>query len=64
MTSDPSATAPAPAAMALEGEAGGHAFGLFVVANKLPREVTTRVAVGPLVDPDDREIPSVSSLHR
>jgi len=57
----PSATppAPAPAAMVLEGEAGSRAFGLFVVENKLPKEVTTRVAVGPLVDPEGNEIQSV-----
>ena len=45
--------------MVLEGEAGSRAFGLFVVENKLPKEVTTRVAVGPLVDPHGQEIPSV-----
>ncbi len=45
--------------MVLEGEAGSRAFGLFVVENKLPKEVSTRVAVGPLVDPDGQEIPSV-----
>ena len=59
VTSIPPAPAPAPAAMVLEGEAGSRAFGLFVVENKLPKEVSTRVAVGPLVDPDGREIPSV-----
>ena len=55
----PSPAAPSPPAMVLEGEAGSHAFGLFVVENKLPKAVTTRVAVGPLVDPEGREIPSV-----
>jgi hypothetical protein len=45
--------------MVLEGEAGARAFGLFVVENKLAKEVTTQVAVGPLIDPDGQEIPSV-----
>jgi hypothetical protein len=61
VTSIPSVTppAPSPAAMVLEGEAGSRAFGLFVVENKLPKGVTTRIAVGPLVDPEGNEIPSV-----
>ena len=61
VTSIPSVTPPAPlpAAMVLEGEAGSRAFGLFVVENKLPKGVTTRIAVGPLVDPEGNEIPSV-----
>ncbi|MGB7553622.1 MAG: hypothetical protein WBM04_04565 [Candidatus Korobacteraceae bacterium] len=59
VTSIPPAPAPSPAAMVLEGEAGSRAFGLFVVENKLPKEVSTPVVVGPLVDPDGQEIPSV-----
>ncbi|MGB8770719.1 MAG: hypothetical protein WCC92_13960 [Candidatus Korobacteraceae bacterium] len=59
VTSIPAAPAASREAMVLEGEAGSRAFGLFVVENKLPKEVTTRVAVGPLVDPDGREIQSV-----
>jgi hypothetical protein len=59
VTSIPPAPAPSPAAMVLEGEAGSRAFGLFVVENKLPKEVSTSVVVGPLVDPDGQEIPSV-----
>ncbi len=59
VTSIPPAPAPSPAAMVLEGEAGSRAFGLFVVENKLPKEVSTRVEVGPLVDSDGQEIPSV-----
>ncbi len=59
VTSIPPAPAPSPAAMVLEGEAGSRAFGLFVVENKLPKEVCTHVEVGPLVDPDGQEIPSV-----
>ncbi len=55
----PPAPAPSPAAMVLEGEAGSRAFGLFVVENKLPKEVSTSVVVGPLIDPDGQEIPSV-----
>jgi hypothetical protein len=61
VTSTPSAPVlvPSPAAMVLEGEAGTRAFGLFVVENKLAKEVSTHVAVGPLIDPDGQEIPSV-----
>jgi hypothetical protein len=61
VTSIPSVNppAPSPAAMVLEGEAGSRAFGLFVVENKLPKEVTARVVVGPLIDPDGQEIPSI-----
>lgn len=61
VTSIPSVnpSVPSPATMVLEGEAGSRAFGLFVVENKLPKEVTTRVVVGPLIDPDGQEIPSV-----
>lgn len=51
--------APSPAAMVLEGTAGSSAMGLFVVENKLPQQVSTRVVVGPLIDPDGKEIPSV-----
>lgn len=55
----PSSTAiPAPAAIMLEGQAGTRAFGLFVVENNLPQQISTPVEVGPLVDPDGREIPS------
>ena len=36
-------------------------MGFFVVENKLPQQVSTSVEVGPLVDPDGKEIPSV--LH-
>ncbi len=42
VTSIPPAPAPSPAAMVLEGEAGSRAFGLFVVENKLPKEVSTQ----------------------
>jgi hypothetical protein len=61
VTSIPSVNpqAPSSATMVLEGEGGSRAFGLFVVENKLPKEVTTQVAVGPLVDPEGNEIPSV-----
>jgi hypothetical protein len=59
VTSNPLSSVPPPAAMVLEGEAGSRAFGLFVVENKLPKEVSTRVVVGPLVGPDGQEIPSV-----
>lgn len=48
-----------PAAILLEGEAGTRAFGLFVVENNLPQQISAPVEVGPLVDPDGREIPSV-----
>ena len=56
-----SMTAPSssPEALVLEGVAGSRAFGLFVVENKLSKEVSTGVAVGPLVDPDGHEIKSV-----
>ena len=55
------ATVPAssPAAMVLEGTAGSSAMGFFVVENKLAQQVSTSVEVGPLVDPDGKEIPSV-----
>jgi hypothetical protein len=59
-SSHPSSSAnPSPAAIMLEGEAGTRAFGLFVVENNLPQQISTSVEVGPLVDPDGREIPSV-----
>lgn len=59
-SSDPSSSAnPSPAAILLEGEAGTRAFGLFVVENNLPQQISAPVEVGPLVDPDGREIPSV-----
>jgi hypothetical protein len=45
-----------PAPILLEGAAGERAFGLFVVENKLPQEISTRMEVGQLVDPDGREI--------
>ena len=51
--------APLPAAMVLEGAAGSSAMGFFVVENKLPQQVSTRVEVGPLVNPDGKEIPSI-----
>jgi hypothetical protein len=51
--------APSPAAMVLEGVAGSSAMGFFVVENKLPQQVSTCVEVGPLVNPDGQEIPSV-----
>jgi hypothetical protein len=53
------ASEPSPAPILLEGEAGRRAFGLFVVENNLPQEISTRVEVGPLVDPDGREIKAV-----
>ena len=52
-------TSPSPAALVLEGRAGSRAFGLFVVENKLQKEVSTPVTVSPLVDPGGQEIPSV-----
>jgi len=52
-------TSPSPAALVLEGTAGSRAFGLFVVENKLQKEVSALVTVSPLVDPDGQEIPSV-----
>jgi hypothetical protein len=55
----PSSPMLSPAAILLEGEAGTRAFGLFVVENNLPQQISTPVEVGPLVDPDGREIPSV-----
>ena len=56
----PSSSAiPSPAAIMLEGQAGTRAFGLFLVENNLPQPISTPVEVGPLVDPDGREIPSV-----
>jgi hypothetical protein len=63
VTSSSPAMVPAPssAAMVLEEAAGSSATGFFVVENKLPQQVSTRVEVGPLVDPDGKEIPSV--LH-
>src|SRR5580704_10409613 len=42
------ASEPSPAPILLEGEAGRRAFGLFVVENNLPQEISTRVEVGPL----------------
>jgi hypothetical protein len=50
---------PSPAPILLEGEAGGRAFGLFVVENNLPQQLSARVEVGPLVDPNGREIKAV-----
>lgn len=47
-----------PASMVLEGVSGSRASGLFVVENKLPHKISTRVAVGPLLDPDNHEIPA------
>jgi len=53
------ASEPSPAPILLEGEAGRRAFGLFVVENNLPQEISARVEVGPLVDPNGREIKAV-----
>jgi hypothetical protein len=50
---------PSPAPILLEGEAGRRAFGLFVVENNLPQQISARVEVGPLVDPNGREIKAV-----
>jgi hypothetical protein len=50
---------PSPAPILLEGEIGRRAFGLFVVENNLPQEISTSFEVGPLVDPDGRQIKSV-----
>lgn len=50
---------PSPAPILLEGEAGSRASGLFVVENRLPQQISTRVEVEPLVDPDGHEIECV-----
>ena len=50
---------PSPAPILLEGEAGSRAFGLFVVENNLPQQISARVEVGPLIDPNGREIKAV-----
>jgi hypothetical protein len=50
---------PSPAPILLEGEGGKRAFGLFVVENNLPQQISARVEVGPLVDPNGREIKAV-----
>jgi len=55
---NPQSSPPPPAAMVLEGVAGSRATSLFVVENKLPHPISTPVVVGPLVDPEGREIPS------
>ncbi len=54
----PSSLSLPPASMVLEGVAGSRASGLFVVENKLPHQISTPIAVGPLVDTDGHEIPS------
>jgi hypothetical protein len=50
---------PTRAAIVLEAEAGRSAVGFFVVENKLPREISTTVEVGPLTAPDGRQIRSI-----
>ncbi len=50
---------PSPAAIVLEGKAGGSAVGFFVVENNLPHEITATVEVSPLTAPDGRQLKSV-----
>ncbi len=59
MTSIPPASAASPVPLVLEGEAGSRASALFTVENRLSAEITTPVTVGPLVDPDGRQVESV-----
>lgn len=49
----PVTTAPSPQAsvMVLEGETGGQALGVFLIANNLRHEVTARVVASPFVNP-------------
>jgi hypothetical protein len=47
---------PPPPALVLEAESGGMAGGVFVVGNKLPREVTAPVEVSAFVAPDHPEV--------
>jgi hypothetical protein len=49
---------PSPATMVLEGQTGSRATGFFLVENKLPKELSARVEVSPLIDPEGRQIRS------
>jgi hypothetical protein len=60
---NPQSSPPPPAAMVLEGVAGGRATSFFVVENRLPHPISTPLVVGPLVDPQGREIPSASRFE-
>lgn len=54
----PATAAPSPQAgvMALEGEAGGQALGVFLVANNLRHEVSARVVASTFVDANGRTV--------